>query len=804
MRLKKIIRKIKRLNSTYFNKLKYINYYREIEIKPNVIFLEAQNANNFNGNIYYLAKELNDNKEYEKYEIFFSINKQKYKMAKNFFKSKNLDNIKLVQSKTKKYYELLASAKYLFTDTSFTPDFIKKEGQIIFNTWHGTPLKTLGKKVNNDFDNIGNIQKNFIIADYLLYPNEYMMNHMIEDYMFSNLSEAKILLEGYPRNQVFFDEELKKNIREQHNLQNKQVLIYMPTWRGSVSRVKNQKQQIILEDYLYDIDGKLNKNQVLYVNLHPFLNEIIDYSKFKNIKKFPKEYETYEFVSIADCLITDYSSVFFDFATTGKKIILFTYDEAEYLEERGLYISLDELPFPKVSNIKDLIYEINTPKQYDDKGFIKEYCKYDNKDVSKKLCAKIILNKEENLLVKNLEKNGKDNILIYPGNLVANGITTSLLNLLQIIDLDKNNYFVTFDTAKVSKHKKILKRLPEKVNYIPIKGKMNLNFSKKVFLFLYKKKIINEETYLKHMKDEFKDEVKRVYGNAEFSTVIQFNGYDYKKILLYSVMDANRIIYVHNDMYKEATEKQNVGIQVLKYAYKEYDKIALVTKDLIEPTCKIENVKEKYYIVNNLINYKHVLAGAKKEVKFDETTESNITEEQLKEILNSENKKFINIGRFSKEKGQERLIDAFEKLWEKDKSIYLIIVGGYGKEYNKILKKVEKINCKEHIIVIKYVSNPYPIIKKCDYFVLSSFYEGFGLVLAEADILGKPVISTNITGTRIFMEEHKGKLVENSTEGIYKGMKLLLDGKVKPMNVDYEKYNQEAVQQFERLLSKGK
>lgn len=56
------------------------------------------------------------------------------------------------------------------------------------------------------------------------------------------------------------------------------------------------------------------------------------------------------------------------------------------------------------------------------------------------------------------------------------------------------------------------------------------------------------------------------------------------------------------------------------------------------------------------------------------------------------------------------------------------------------------------------------------------------MVLAEADVLGKPIVSTDIAGPRSFMNKYGGTLVENSGEGIYQGLKLLLDGKVKPMH----------------------
>ena len=135
-------------------------------------------------------------------------------------------------------------------------------------------------------------------------------------------------------------------------------------------------------------------------------------------------------------------------------------------------------------------------------------------------------------------------------------------------------------------------------------------------------------------------------------------------------------------------------------------------------------------------------------------------------------------------------------------NIYLIIIGGLGKEYEKVLELVKQVPCGKNIIIIKSISNPYTILNKSDYFVLSSFYEGFGLVIAEANILGKPVISTNVVGPRSFMKENGGTLVENNQEGLYQGMKKLLNNQVPVMEVDYEQYNQKAIEEFYNLLKK--
>ena len=98
------------------------------------------------------------------------------------------------------------------------------------------------------------------------------------------------------------------------------------------------------------------------------------------------------------------------------------------------------------------------------------------------------------------------------------------------------------------------------------------------------------------------------------------------------------------------------------------------------------------------------------------------------------------------------------------------------------------------------MKNPLPIVKRCDGFILASHYEGFGLVLAEADILGLPVVSTDIVGPRTFMNKNNGTLVENTADGVEKGFRLLLDGKVPMLTTDYKKYNENAVNEFMALL----
>ena len=103
-------------------------------------------------------------------------------------------------------------------------------------------------------------------------------------------------------------------------------------------------------------------------------------------------------------------------------------------------------------------------------------------------------------------------------------------------------------------------------------------------------------------------------------------------------------------------------------------------------------------------------------------------------------------------------------------------------------------------MLILSMSNPLPLVKACDGFLLGSYYEGFGLVLVEADILGLPTVSTDITGPGPFMRENNGTLVENSDEGVEKGLRMLIAGEVPKLTTDYDGYNKRAIEAFEKII----
>lgn len=784
-------------------KLRYLKWYRKLKIDDKAVLLESQHGTEISGNIFYLLKELASNPLYKGYKIYLCCRPGTKEKFENMMEKYGIKGVTTLILSTTEYMQVLASAKYLFNDNTFLPFFVKKEGQVYLNTWHGTPLKTLGKGIKNAMHGIGNAQKNFVCADYLLYPNRYTMEHMVEDYMLDNIGLGECILAGYPRNTAFFNKSRGEEIVKELELQGKKLYAYMPTWRGSVGDI-DSKSNVYFQYYLYELDKLLRDDEIVFLNLHPIAKKDVNFDTFKHIRKFPEEYETYDFLNCAQCLITDYSSVFYDYANTGKKIILFTFDQEDYFRDRGVYKPISELPFPNVKTLEDLLKEMRSEKNYDDKAFLEEYCTFDCPEATSDILNFAIHGKEsKNVVEVPFNKNGKKNVLMYLGNLDQNGITSSGINLLKNLDTTEYNYFVSFPAEKGKLHQDTIANLPKGVCYFPVQGIFNLSYVKMKLWQKFNKGKFPTWFIMSIIKKEWPLEILRIFGGAPFHSAIQFNGYETKMILLFSQFDCNTAIYVHSDMVKEIELKENQRNSVLSYAYKHYDKVALVTEDIREATATFVRKTDNFVLARNIIAYDEIVERGNGEIKFDKgVTQSNKELSEIKEILKSDARVIISVGRFSPEKDHKRMVDAFNNVWKENKNTYFVIIGGIQRDniYDNLCEYVKTLPCGNNVVLILSMTNPLPIVKACDGFILASHYEGFGLVLAEADILGLPVISTDITGPRTFMKANNGTLVENTQKGVEEGFKLLIEGKVPMMTSDYKKYNEEALEEFKNII----
>ncbi len=691
-------------------------------------------------------------------------------------------------------YSLLSEAGYLITDTSFPMRYIKKRGQRILNTWHGTPLKAMGADAADKGIEIGNIQRNLLMSDYLLFPNEYTKNKMLNAYCIDGLYKGRLLMEGYPRNSVLTDSIKASKLKKSLGFEGKKVYVYMPTWRGKACEADD-----IAKD-LSKLDRKLGDNELLLIKLHPLSASNLDLSKYKHIKKFCFTVSPYSVLAFADVLITDYSSVMFDFAVTKRKTVLFCKDENEYKNERGLYMPLSELPFPKVSDCDTLLKELRSPKNYDDTAFIDRFCPYERKDSAKRIIAQFI--GEKNICrVERCCDRSKENVLIYGGTLDANGITASLTRMLGEIDTSKRRYILTFRTPDVAGHPEKLAAIPDSVRIMPMCTKLQYTAFEALAIGLYYK--LGYLPAQRIIEQLCRREAFRFFGSIDVSKTVQFEGYGKNMIHLFRMFPRPRSIFVHSDMQRELRGKKIQHRMSLEKAYKSYDNVVCVSEDIIPPTKTIAWGDERIKVVHNCIGAENIVERGNCEIIFDESTASNISCDKLKELLAGNMTKLITVGRFSYEKGHDLLIRAFERFAQTHPDTLLIIIGGYGDLYEETLKRAESSDFADRIVIIRQMSNPMPVVKACDLFILSSRYEALGISALEAAALGVPVISTDIPGPRGFLQANGGWLVPLSAEGILSGIEAFSEGKIKPMNADLISYDKNAAREFEELISEN-
>ncbi len=234
--------------------------------------------------------------------------------------------VRFVERDTPAYYSALATSKYLINNSTFPPQFGKREGQIYVNTWHGTPIKAMGYDMPGGGIDTRNIARNFLSADYLLASNEAVAEMYLTAYKMRNIFRGRIVQEGSPRvDRQFLTEEQRAQVRARLNSRGvtvdpeQQVVLYAPTWKGNFyaptndirqlrARVAELSQQ--LDTSKYRLLLKVHQHVYKFAMAHKDMREIL----------VPNDIPTNEVLAATDVLVTDYSSIFIDFLATGRPV----------------------------------------------------------------------------------------------------------------------------------------------------------------------------------------------------------------------------------------------------------------------------------------------------------------------------------------------------------------------------------------------------------------------------------------------------------------------------------------------------
>lgn len=771
----------------------YIVYFEELDIDSKSVLFESFNGKEMSCNPYAIFLSMLESQRYRNWKFIWVIND----LSKVDIKFKSLINVFFVKKNSDAYLRFLVSCKYLINNSTFPTYFIRKERQLYLNTWHGTPWKSMGIDIKNNFMEHKNTQRNFLHASHLLSPNKHTTWVLTDRYDISETYTGAILEAGYPRIDltVNLTNEKAQSLKEILGiLDDRKIVLLAPTWRG----ILGNPDLSFMDKLIGEIKALEECNVHVIYRGHYYLdNDEYDNCLSKYI--VPESINTNELLGIVDVLITDYSSIAFDFMATGRPIVYYIDDYDIYREQRGLYFEVESLPGRVAHDVDSLVKQLEQSLS-DRKSHpnylscIGRFTPFDDGTVTERVTRWFIDGVDDQYERKMSLR--KKSLLICTGEFNPNGITTSLVNLVS--NIDQKQFAVTIlidpdavnsDLARLSQFNK----LPRGVKVISRAGRMNRSIEEAWVENKFNQfGELQSESMWSERERMYAREYARIVGYGKFDVLIEFAGYSnfWSGILGCAAVKLStvKVVYQHNDLFQEWRTKFHKLKGVFKQ-YRYFDKVISVS----EPTMQLnmENLSsrfniphEKFEFCDNIQNPPYILAKSQEELT---------TEDEL--LFATERVIFITIGRLSPEKDQQKLIKAVSELKQEGHDVLLLVLGT-GPLLGYLQKQVEHLALESNVFFLGHRENPFPLLLRSDCLVLSSNHEGQPMVLLEAMILSKPVIATDIIGSRSALNGRPGQLVENSVEGLVDGMVKFLKGDLEFGVFDYEEYQKDALEMF--------
>lgn len=241
----------------------------------------------------------------------------------------------------------------------------RKKGQHVYTTWHGLPLKKIGR------DQIGNDYREFLTNDLTMFVNskyeEDIMRHV-------TFGKVKINRLGMPRNDALFNSLRGNEIKKKLGIDTtKKVIMFAPTFRndGKATEARNvqrsgidQINELDLDNLFNSLNVKFGGEWVFICRFHYFVNAQVNWEELN--RKYPGQIingnmlsDMADYLTCADILLTDASSCMFDFALTRRPCFIYFPDLENYQNvERGFYVPVESLPFPVARTSKELVEKI--------------------------------------------------------------------------------------------------------------------------------------------------------------------------------------------------------------------------------------------------------------------------------------------------------------------------------------------------------------------------------------------------------------------------------------------------------------
>ncbi|MDD2362413.1 MAG: CDP-glycerol glycerophosphotransferase family protein [Oscillospiraceae bacterium] len=382
---------------------RYYYYYLTGNTRPRLVIFEAYMGRSFSCSPKALYLAMLDDPAYDSFEFVWAFrNPEDYEFLKLN------KNTRLVKYDSGEYFKAYSRAKYWFSNSRIPEQIRPRKDQVYVQTWHGTPLKRLGYDITqeggNALNSLSEIRKKYDMDvrrySYMLSPSAFCTEKFKSAFNIKIFHSKNIIIEaGYPRNDFLFkyDDNDVNRVKQALGLpQDKKIILYAPTWRD------NQHEAGLGYTYSVGLDfSRLQKEladeYIILFRAHYFVANSFDFTAYHGFVADVSEYDDInELYIISDMLITDYSSVFFDYANLKRPILFYMYDLDFYKNNlREFYIEPDSLPGDILQNeqeLLDAIHSLDTYSHYNVRyqNFNRKFNYLDGPDSGKRVLKGII------------------------------------------------------------------------------------------------------------------------------------------------------------------------------------------------------------------------------------------------------------------------------------------------------------------------------------------------------------------------------------------------------------------------------
>ena len=327
-------------------------------VRPKTVYYQAFRTCIMSCSPFAIFQELMGDQSFDDFEHIWVYGSDEALGYDTFKRFSGRAGVRYVEAGSQEQAQALATCQYLITNAALPSYWQKREGQIVINTWHGTPLKTLGKDARDFMGSaIGNAQRNFLLTDYLVMPNRYTADHLIDSYCVSTMFRGKVVDVGAPRVDAVLNSNKERTrglLEEKYgaSLEGKKIVLYAPTFRSEGGKSVNTTD--VMAAHMSELQSRMPQDYVVFFKVHNIIGKYFVGNAIMRSRLIFDEIETNELLGVTDVLITDYSSIFFDFICTGKPVLLFVYDKEQYAADHGMYLRIEDMPGAECGTMDDV------------------------------------------------------------------------------------------------------------------------------------------------------------------------------------------------------------------------------------------------------------------------------------------------------------------------------------------------------------------------------------------------------------------------------------------------------------------